>query len=448
MSIPVVMPHLGESVAEGTVLEWLKKEGEPVQKDEPLLAISTEKVDAEVPAPAAGILARILVQIGESVACGATLAMIEPAEQRSAVSGQLSAEQAGATSERSALSPTAPQAADAPVPRRPDAQSSAPPLTGSPEPSVHSPSRPGASAPLRFYSPAVLRLAQEFRVDLDVIQGTGEGGRVTKRDVERHIAGRPAQAAPTPTAREEAGEEIVPLTKIRRTIAERMLRSVQTAPHATTVVEADFTAIARFRSERQAAFQQATGVKLTFLPFVVKAVAHVLREFPAVNARWGEDAIRVQRAIHLGIAVAMGEALAVPVLRSPAGLPVSEIAVRLAGLIARAREGRLQPEELTGSTFTVNNFGADGNLIGTPILNQPEVGILGLGSIEKRPVVLTRDGEDVIAVRSMGYLCLSFDHRALDGATAGRFLQTLRRAIESFRIGEGIWADPRLGAEA
>jgi 2-oxoglutarate dehydrogenase E2 component (dihydrolipoamide succinyltransferase) len=471
------MPHLGESVAEGTILEWLKKEGEAVERDEPLLAISTEKVDAEVPSPAAGILARILVQIGESVACGSTVAVIEPraesreprpgAEaQRSAIGDQRSAESAGAAAERSALSPTpsassdsptpsasasgAPtlRGSDAPTPRRPDAPAPTPPIPRSPDPSVPPPPRPSASAPVRFYSPAVLRLAQESHVNLDAIQGTGEGGRVTKRDVERLVAARASQAPPAGAAREEVGEEIVPLTKIRRTIAERMLRSVQTAPHATTVVEADFTAIARFRNERQAAFQHAAGVKLTFLPFVVKVVAHVLREFPTVNARWGEDAIRVQRAIHLGIAVAMGDALAVPVLRSPGSLPVSEIAVRLAGLIARAREGRLQPEELTGSTFTVNNFGADGNLIGTPILNQPEVGILGLGSIEKRPVVVTRDGEDVIAIRSMGYLCLSFDHRVLDGATAGRFLQTLRRTIESFRVGEGIWVDPRFGAEA
>lgn len=477
MSIPVLMPHLGESVAEGTVLEWLKKEGEAVQKDEPLLAISTEKVDAEVPAPAAGVLARILVQIGESVACGSTVAVIEPAGEpragtRSAGCSRTPAE----AGERSALSPT-PSAPvpDAPTPRviqapapmppgphAPVQHSPAPPIPPSPDQALSPTPRPQPPAPSsspipdprspapvlqRFYSPAVLRLAQEFHVNLDAIQGTGEGGRVTKRDVERLIAARTSQAAPSPTAREEAGEEILPLTKIRRTIAERMLRSVQTAPHATTVVEADFSAIARFRSERQAAFQHATGVKLTFLPFVVKAVAHVLREFPTVNARWGEDAIRVQRAIHLGIAVAMGDALAVPVLRSPGSLPVSEIAVRLAGLIARAREGRLQPEELTGSTFTVNNFGADGNLIGTPILNQPEVGILGLGSIEKRPVVVTRDGEDVIAIRSMGYLCLSFDHRVLDGATAGRFLQTLRRTIEAFRIGEGMWVDERLAVQ-
>jgi len=305
--------------------------------------------------------------------------------------------------------------------------------------------RPQISSPRRYYSPAVLGLAQEHQIDLGAIQGTGEGGRVSKRDVEMYLARRaPApQVTPESVAGTDSGEDLVPLSKVRRAIAERMLRSVQTAPHATAVVEADFTAIARFRQERQAAFREATGVTLTFLPFVVKAVAHVLGEFPALNARWGEDAIRVQRAIHLGIAVAIGDALAVPVLRSPGALPVSEIAGRLAGLIARAREGRLQPEELSGSTFTVNNFGAGGNLIGTPILNPPEVGILGLGSIQKRPVVVERDGEDLIAVRAMGYLCLSFDHRALDGMVAGRFLQALRRAVESFRPGEGIWEDER-----
>jgi pyruvate/2-oxoglutarate dehydrogenase complex dihydrolipoamide acyltransferase (E2) component len=205
------------------------------------------------------------------------------------------------------------------------------------------------------------------------------------------------------------------------------------------VAEADFTAIARFRAERQAEFLRVAGTKLTFLPFVVKAVVHVLRQFPFLNARWGEDAIYLRRSIHLGIAVAIGEELAVPVLRAPGALPVSEIAVRSGELIRRAREGRLQPEEVTGSTFTVNNFGSDGTLVGTPILNPPEVGILGVGAIAKRPVVVSRDGEDVIAIRSMGYLCLSFDHRVVDGAMAGRFLQALRRELEAFRPDEGMW---------
>jgi pyruvate/2-oxoglutarate dehydrogenase complex dihydrolipoamide acyltransferase (E2) component len=239
-------------------------------------------------------------------------------------------------------------------------------------------------------------------------------------------------------------EELIPLTKLRRTIAERMVRSKQMAPHVTSVAEADFTAIARFRDARKGDFERAKGAKLTFLPFIVKATAHVLKDFPTLNARWSEEGIQVRKAVHLGIAIALDDGLVVPVLRNPGSLSLSAVAVAVAGLIRRAQEGRLLPEELTGSTFTANNFGADGSLIGTPILNQPEVGILGVGTIEKRPVVVTREGEDAIAIRWMGYLCLSYDHRAVDGAVAGRFLQALRRTLESFTPNEGIWADPLL----
>ncbi len=239
-------------------------------------------------------------------------------------------------------------------------------------------------------------------------------------------------------------EEILPLTKMRRSIADHMVRSLREAPHVTSIAEADFTAIARFRDARRAAFREATGTPLTFLPFIVKATAHLLPESPTLNARWSEDGIRVRKAVHLGIAIAVADGIVVPVLRSPALLSISEVGIRISDLARRAQEGRLLPEELSGGTFTVNNFGADGNLIGTPVLNQPEVGILGIGTIGKRAAVVTHGGEDSIAIRWMGYLCLSYDHRAVDGAVAGRFLQRLRRTLESFKPGEGIWADPAL----
>jgi 2-oxoglutarate dehydrogenase E2 component (dihydrolipoamide succinyltransferase) len=223
-----------------------------------------------------------------------------------------------------------------------------------------------------------------------------------------------------------------------------MLRSLREAPTVTSVAEADFTGIARFRDRKKAEFREAQGTPLTFLPFLVKATAHLLPEFPTLNARWSEEGIRVRKYVHLGIAVALADGLVVPVLRSPASLSVSEIAVRIADLARRAQEGRLLPEELSGGTFTVNNFGADGNLIGTPVLNQPEVGILGVGTIGKRVVVVSQGSEDTLAIRWMGYLCLSYDHRAVDGAVAGRFLQRLRRSLESFAPGEGIWSDPSL----
>jgi pyruvate/2-oxoglutarate dehydrogenase complex dihydrolipoamide acyltransferase (E2) component len=417
MSIPVVMPQLGESVAEGTVIEWLKKEGDRVQKDEAILAISTEKVDAEIPAPAAGVLSQILVKAGEVAPVGATLAII--------VEGFASGTGIDLGAEA--------------------------PITVPPPPALSREPRE-TKRDERFYSPAVRKLAEELGVNLEEVPGTGEGGRVTRRDIElfaQSKGSRPVAKEAVPedapeTRVEFVSEELIPLTKIRRTIAEHMVRSVQTAPHVTSIAEADFTAIARYREAKKEAFRQAKGTSLTFLPFIVKAAAHVLREVPMLNARWTDEGIRVRRAIHLGIAIALEDGLVVPVLRNPGSRSLSEIAVAIGDMVRRAQEGRLMPEELTGSTFTVNNFGADGNLIGTPILNQPEVGILGVGTIEKRPVVLTRDGEDSIAIRWMGYLCLSYDHRVVDGAVAGRFLQALRRTIETFTPGPGIWADPAL----
>jgi pyruvate/2-oxoglutarate dehydrogenase complex dihydrolipoamide acyltransferase (E2) component len=428
------MPQLGESVAEGTVIEWLKQEGDRVQKDEAILAISTEKVDAEIPAPAAGVLSQILVKAGEVAPVGATLAII--------AEGFASGTGIDLGVEAPIIVPPPPTAVT-----EPRAGHRVPSGCGGREPRE-------TKREERFYSPAVRKLAEELGVNLDEVAGSGEGGRVTRRDLEVFAQTKgagPAAKEAVPkggpeTQVESVGEELIPLTKMRRTIAEHMVRSVHIAPHVTSIAEADFTAIARYREAKKEGFRQAKGTSLTFLPFIVKATAHVLREVPTLNARWTDEGIRVRRAIHLGIAIALEDGLVVPVLRNPGSRSLSEIAVAVAEMVQRAQEGRLLPEELTGSTFTVNNFGADGNLIGTPILNQPEVGILGVGTIEKRPVVLTRDGEDAIAIRWMGYLCLSYDHRVVDGAVAGRFLQTLRRTIEAFTPGTGIWADPVLHA--
>jgi len=415
MTIPIIMPQLGESVAEGTVIEWLKQEGDRVQKDEAVLAISTEKVDAEIPAPASGMLSRILVKAGEVAPVGSVLAVI--------TEGFASGTGIDLGSEAAVMVPPLPE-----------------PRTSNPEPQTP---RRGE----RFYSPAVRRLADELKVNLAEVAGSGEDGRVTKRDVEAFARSRSrplAFADKGSAAPGEEEEELLPLTRMRRTIADHMLRSLREAPTVTSVAEADFTTIARFRDLKKAGFREAKGTPLTFLPFLVKATAHLLPEFPTLNARWSDEGIRVRKYVHLGIAVALVDGLVVPVLRSPASLSVSEIAIRIADLARRAQEGRLLPEELSGGTFTVNNFGADGNLIGTPVLNQPEVGILGVGTIGKRVVVVSQGSEDTLAIRWMGYLCLSYDHRAVDGAVAGRFLQRLRRSLESFAPGEGIWSDPFL----
>jgi pyruvate/2-oxoglutarate dehydrogenase complex dihydrolipoamide acyltransferase (E2) component len=415
MPIPIVMPQLGESVAEGTVIEWLKQEGDRVRKDEAILAISTEKVDAEIPAPASGVLSRILVKAGEAAPVGATLAVI-----------------------------TEGFASGTGIDLGSEAAVTVPPL---PEPSAERRAPSAEPRKDRFYSPAVRRVADELKVNLAEVTGSGEDGRVTRRDVEAFARSKSRPLAFADRGSAAAGEEeeeLLPLTRMRQTIADHMLRSLREAPTVTSVAEADFTTIARFRDRKKAEFREAKGTPLTFLPFLVKATAHLLPEFPTLNARWSEEGIRVRRYVHLGIAVALADGLVVPVLRSPASLSVSEIAVRIADLAHRAQEGRLLPEELSGGTFTVNNFGADGNLIGTPVLNQPEVGILGVGTIGKRVVVVSQGDEDTLAIRWMGYLCLSYDHRVVDGAVAGRFLQRLRRSLESFAPGEGIWSDPFL----
>jgi pyruvate/2-oxoglutarate dehydrogenase complex dihydrolipoamide acyltransferase (E2) component len=430
MAIPVIMPQLGESVAEGTIIEWLKKEGDRVQKDEGLLAISTDKVDAEIPSPASGVLSQILAKAGEIVPVGKTLAIV--------TEGFASGTGIDLGAETTVSIPSPPIPLEGPRVERPE-EGGIPKSKGE-----------------RFYSPAVRKLAEEVGVNLNEVPGTGEGGRVSRRDVElfAQAKGSKQPSAATPqTASVESPrdlgevsdeEQLLPLTKMRRTIAEHMVRSKRVAPHVTSVAEADFTAIARFRDAKKTGFRHARGTSLTFLPFLLKATAHVLREFPLLNARWTEAGITVRKSVHLGIAIALPDGLVVPVLRDPASRALSDIAVAVADMVRRAQEGRLAPEELTGSTFTVNNFGTDGNLIGTPILNQPEVGILGVGTIEKRPVVVSRDGEDAIAIRWMGYLCLSYDHRVVDGAMAGRFLQTLRRLLEAFTPNEGIWSDPWL----
>jgi pyruvate/2-oxoglutarate dehydrogenase complex dihydrolipoamide acyltransferase (E2) component len=430
MTVPVIMPQLGESVAEGTVIEWLKHEGDSVQKDEGILAISTDKVDAEIPAPSGGILSRILVKAGGVAPVGATLAVIT--EGVASGTGTDLAAEAAVT------------------------LSAAPESTRVPSGERREPRK--AKRRERFYSPAVRTLAEGYGVELDDVPGTGEGGRVTRQDVEQFVQARGSKPAPPEVARvarpepggkvgeDFEGEQLLPLSKMRRTIAEHVVRSKRTSPHVTSIAEADFTAIARFRETKKAAFRKAKGTSLTFLPFILKATASLLPEYPTLNARWTDEGIRLRKAVHLGIAVGLEDGLVVPVLREPRSKSLSEIAVAVADMVRRAQEGRLPSEAMTGGTFTVNNFGVDGNLIGTPILNQPEVGNLGVGTIEKRPVVVSREGEDSIAIRWRGYLCLSYDHRVVDGAVGGRFLQALGRSLGSFTFGEGIWADPFLQA--
>jgi 2-oxoglutarate dehydrogenase E2 component (dihydrolipoamide succinyltransferase)/2-oxoisovalerate dehydrogenase E2 component (dihydrolipoyl transacylase) len=383
---------MGESVAEGTVVTWLKKVGEPVAKDEPLVAISTDKVDVEIPSPAAGVLTEIVVQEGGTAPVEAILARIDEAPSAGAVS-----------------------------PGRPVAEQQEGVQTAAPA--------------TRWYSPAVLELAKEHGADLTQVRGTGSEGRVTRKDLMNFIAQRSQTTAATPRVSLEpltppAEEQILPISPMRKAIAEHMVRSQRTAAHVTQIHEVDMTAIDRYRQAHHEAFLKQTGITLTFLPFVVKAAADGLRAYPLINASYTREGIIVRQAINIGIAVALEEGLIVPVLREADKKSFLTLAKQLANLAARARDKRLSLEEVHEGTFTVNNFGALGTLIGTPIIVQPQAAILGLGKVVKRPVVI----DDTIAIRSMAYLCLSYDHRLIDGAYASAFLNHVQATLERFDV--------------
>jgi 2-oxoglutarate dehydrogenase E2 component (dihydrolipoamide succinyltransferase)/2-oxoisovalerate dehydrogenase E2 component (dihydrolipoyl transacylase) len=390
MPTEVIMPQMGESVAEGTVITWLKKVGEPIAKDEPLVAISTDKVDVEIPSPAVGILTEVVVREGSTAPVGAVLAYIDEASHTAVIPPDVSEvrQQEG----------------------------------------VHT-----AAPDTHWYSPAVLELAKEHDVNLAQVRGTGSEGRVTRKDLMNFIAQRSqttvalSRVSPEPPA-PPVEDQILPISPMRRAIAEHMIRSKRTAAHVTQIHEVDMTIIDRYRQVHHETFLKQTGITLTFLPFVVKAAADGLRAYPLMNASYTRDGIIVKQAINIGIAVALEEGLIVPVLREADKKSFLTLAKQLADLAARARDKRLSLEEVHEGTFTVNNFGALGTLIGTPIIVQPQAAILGLGKVVKRPVVI----DDAIVIRSMAYLCLSYDHRLIDGAYASAFVNHVQATLQRF----------------
>lgn len=372
MATDIIMPQLGESIAEGTVVKWLIPLGGAIEKDQSLLEVETEKVDLEVPSPASGVLNEILVKEGETVAVGTLLARIDsapPAEVISRVGGVV----------------VRPVDSDA--------------------------------AGEEHHSPAVRQLAKEHGVDLAHLKGTGAGGRVSKKDVLEFVARTSAPCTTTAASGEPSmGEEILPLTQMRKTIADRMVKSRQTSAHVSTFFEADFSSIASFR----------TGRDLTYLPFVVRAVTRALRDVPLVNATWGDQGIVIKKDIHVGIATALEEGLLVPVVRHADRKGLTQLAKEIADLAERARSKKLSPDEVQGGTFTITNHGGFGSLFSTPIIHQPQIAILGVGAVQKRAVVIN----EAIAIRPMGYLSLSFDHRVIDGATADQFMAKVKHYLE------------------
>lgn len=414
----IQMPQLGETIVEGTILKWLKSEGESVERDEPLFEISTDKVDTEVPSPVAGTVTKILVAEGMTVPVGTELAEIASDEDAPA----------GAAAASSTPSPSAPT----PV------ASAAGGTAG-----ASLPDRGGRS---QILSPLVRKLAQEHAIDLSAVAGTGTGGRITKSDVMAVVASGGGQATaetPTPTpvappsvgSAAAEGESVEPMSHIRRAIASHMLASVNETARAWTMVEVNVEHLVRLRERAKVAFLATHGVKLTYLPFVVRATVDALKAYPPMNSRIVGDDIVTPRAVHMGIAVSYDAGLIVPVIRNADVMNGVGIARAVADLAARARSHQLKPDEVQGATFTITNPGPYGSLISVPIISQPNVGILSLDGIQRRPVVVD---DDAIAVRSMVYVSMSWDHRLIDGEIATRFLGRIKQNLESWDFAEDL----------
>ncbi|GAA3554571.1 hypothetical protein GCM10022419_038720 [Nonomuraea rosea] len=482
MPVSVQMPQLGESVTEGTVTRWLKKEGERVEADEPLLEVSTDKVDTEIPSPSAGVLTKIVVAEDETVEVGAELAIIDENGQP------------GAAAPAAEAAPAAP--APAPEPEPEPEPAPAPPVSSIPQPAPAAPAPAPAPAPAQqaapqaqpspiattpaseptslpssgdspYVTPLVRKLANEHGVDLDSINGTGVGGRIRKQDVleaaksqrdqaaaaqaapapaAQPAAAAPAQAqaAPAPVAAAPEAVEVdttlrgrtEKMSRLRQTMSKRLVESLQTAAQLTTVVEVDVTKIARLRDQAKADFLRREGVKLSFMPFFEMAAIEALKQHPKLNATINNETMEVTYfdVEHLGLAVDTERGLIAAVIKNAGDLNLAGLARKTADLAERTRANKVTPDEITGGTFTLTNTGSRGALFDTPILNQPQVGMLGTGAVVKRPVVLDTAEGEVIAVRSMVYLALTYDHRLVDGADAARFLTTVKRRLEEGRF--------------
>ncbi|HEY2432636.1 MAG TPA: dihydrolipoamide acetyltransferase family protein [Vicinamibacterales bacterium] len=429
MATNVVMPQMGESIAEGTIVRWIKKVGDAVDRDEPLFEISTDKVDAEIPSPDAGVLTEIKVKEGETVPVNAVVAVIGSASSASATAPD------GATAATDAASARPADAAAAPgTSAMPEA------AAGQPETGDHEPDAGGRQRT----SPLVRRIAREHNVDISRISGTGISGRVTKQDIlgfidnarpdpgpvaseKRARAATPAAQGHVPTFKPGERVEIVPMTIMRRKIAEHMVMSAHTSPHVYSVYEVDFHRLSQLRERKKAEYEQ-NGAKLSFTALVAKATVDAIRAFPFTNASIDGDNIVYRKDINLGIAVALDHGLIVPVIRNADEKNLLGLSRAIDDLATRARTKKLSPDEVQGGTFTLTNPGIFGAVYGLPLINQPQVAILGVGAIEKRAVVI----DDAIAIHPTCHLSLGYDHRLIDGADAGRFLSYLKERLENF----------------
>ncbi|MDP9983217.1 2-oxoglutarate dehydrogenase E2 component (dihydrolipoamide succinyltransferase) [Pseudarthrobacter oxydans] len=440
---------MGESVTEGTVTRWLKSIGDTVEVDEPLLEVSTDKVDTEIPSPVAGTLQEIRVAEDETAEVGSVLAVIGSGAAPAAAPAKEAPKEAAAAPKHEAAPAEAPKQ-EAPKQEAPKQEA---PKQEAPAPAAEAaPAAPAAAAPAAaaaesgYVTPLVRKLANQQGVDISSLSGTGVGGRIRKQDVlaaaEAKAAPAPAAAAPAPSAapaaRPSADQSSLRGTvqkapRIRQVIARRMRESLDISTQLTQVHEVDMTKVAKLRAKAKNSFQAQNGSKLTFLPFIAKAVAEALKQHPKVNASYDEDKqeITYHNAEHLAIAVDTDKGLLVPVIADAGNLNLAGLAGKIADVADRTRNGKIGPDELSGGTFSITNIGSVGALFDTPIINQPQVAILGTGAIVKRAVVVAdENGDDSLAIRSMMYLSLTYDHRLVDGADAGRFLQTLKARLE------------------
>jgi len=426
MPTDIVMPQMGESIVEGTITKWLKKAGDKVQRDEPLFEISTDKVDAEIPSPATGVLQEIKIAEGTTVSVNTVVGTISSDGEGAATPAKQSAAKAEAApppSQEEAAAPPKPTPASSPAPAAPQGE----------EEGEHARS-----------SPLVRKIARDNNVDLAQVTGTGLGGRITKQDIlaflERPQAAAPAAAGPAaPSTPRPAPApaaipgDLVPLTQMRRIIAQRMIESRRTSAHVHCMFEVDLTRIVSMRNKMKAGFEQRHGVRLTFMPFFVRAAIIALQQFPIVNASLEGESIRYHRHVNVGIAVALDWGLIVPVLKNADDLNFLGLQRGITDLGERSRSKKLMPQEVEGSTFTVTNPGQFGAVFGLPIINQPNSAIMGVGGITKQPMVVTdRDGNDSIAIRSVVHLTLGYDHRLIDGAVADQFMAYVKKTLENW----------------
>jgi 2-oxoglutarate dehydrogenase E2 component (dihydrolipoamide succinyltransferase) len=433
------MPQMGESIAEGTLSKWLKKVGDRVKRDEPIFEISTDKVDAEIPSPTAGTLAEILVTEGTTVAVQTLVARIDT-DKDAVIASPASTAPAPAAS-------AAP--ASAPVSAAPAAQNGASASAVRPSAPVSSAAPDSFEGRLRSKSsPLVRKMAAEHGVDITVLNGSGVAGRVTKRDLLQHLADGPVAGAQPrasmhapggvaefhgPVPEPWPGDRVEPMSKMRALISDHMVASRRTSAHVTSFMEMDFTRIAKIRANKRRAFEASTGEKLSFMPFIIKATVDAIRQFPIMNSSVAGTNVIYRAPVNIGIAVALDWGLIVPVIKKADELSLTGLTRALNDLANRARTKKLAPQEVQDGTFTITNPGVFGSLMGTPIINQPQVAIMGVGTIEKRAKVIAgADGEDTIAIRTCAYFSISFDHRVVDGAAADQFLAQVKRNIESF----------------